>query len=822
MTGTMRSSAWSGWFVALAAWLALPAVDSLRAAERPPIAGASAKPSDDRAGAPTTDEPSNDPRPTSRRRRPLPPPEETPPSTPPNHEPDADDAAHPSDASDETKLSDEGSADEAATGDAAESPADDEASADDADATPEMADDLDEGSSDASAADSAAATSDDEPDLSDEQPHALPPVEDEDDSGELPQSQRGPAPPLASEPLRRTPEPRRVPELPPRRPARPPAAGGRQAIIRDIPLHLGPSGPGDAVESSSTPTLDELLQAPRPVVDPAKFKGVQPGQSNLDELTRAWGPPKSVKKNGSSFEHLYELKPFRKTVVNVADDRVRSIAITLARPHSAKELAKQLGIDEVESVLVYDDAGQLLGQAFPERGVLFVLVDDDSQSRVAQMLLEPIDPQSFALRAEERAATRTAQALADVDFALELNPRLPRAHAVRAQVLLAAGDLRGARAACEAALKYERAPEYRLTLARICLGLADPAGAIEECRRVVDAAAARPLVKAWAYQLWGEAVGASPDRDFQQAIRHHQQAIKMAEQLAVDRQTPLRRSAKQLLLDAHLGVATDIAWGNWQQKATVVPKWLERAHAIAEDIVASEAGGDEVRFQVAVGALATLGGMSEPLEATLWLDRALKHGRKLLEAEQDPVRKARVSWQLGLALADAATVEHVRRQHQLAVEHAKQAIDYLNAGQVTSLDWPLREFVVGKLLYRVGAIHAIAKNDHHEALSWYERAAPLLENPVPPCALADPGRHGEMFVSMAVSHWEVGNRSEAMRLTEQGLRLMEQGVAAGLLDRAALGVPYENLAGMHEALGDAERSKYFAGLAKSAGQSQPR
>ena len=44
MTRTMRSGAWSGWFVALAAWLALAAVALLRAAERPPLAAASAKP----------------------------------------------------------------------------------------------------------------------------------------------------------------------------------------------------------------------------------------------------------------------------------------------------------------------------------------------------------------------------------------------------------------------------------------------------------------------------------------------------------------------------------------------------------------------------------------------------------------------------------------------------------------------------------------------------------------------------------------------------------------------------------------------------------
>ena len=81
----------------------------------------------------------------------------------------------------------------------------------------------------------------------------------------------------------------------------------------------------------------------------------------------------------------------------------------------------------------------------------------------------------------------------------------------------------------------------------------------------------------------------------------------------------------------------------------------------------------------------------------------------------------------------------------------------------------------------MGAILVAEKSDHKQALSWFEQAVPLLESPAPASASVHPGRHGETFVSMAVSYWELGQRSEALRLTEQGLKLMEQAAADGQL-----------------------------------------
>ena len=90
---------------------------------------------------------------------------------------------------------------------------------------------------------------------------------------------------------------------------------------------------------------------------------------------------------------------------------------------------------------------------------------------------------------------------------------------------------------------------------------------------------------------------------------------------------------------------------------------------------------------------------------------------------------------------------------------------------------------------------------------------PLLERPIPTAALANLGRHGESFVSMGVSYWDTGNHDEALRLTAEGIKLMQQAVKDGTLEEEALHVPYTNLATMHRFLGDDEQADAFGELA---------
>ena len=97
--------------------------------------------------------------------------------------------------------------------------------------------------------------------------------------------------------------------------------------------------------------------------------------------------------------------------------------------------------------------------------------------------------------------------------------------------------------------------------------------------------------------------------------------------------------------------------------------------------------------------------------------------------------------------------------------------------------------------------------------TWFDKAVPLLNNPIPPEAFADLGRHGETFVSMGVSYWETGNRDKAIELTQHGIELMEEAVRQGTMDRSSLAIPYSNLAAMHRQVGANEDAAKYAEMA---------
>jgi tetratricopeptide (TPR) repeat protein len=323
---------------------------------------------------------------------------------------------------------------------------------------------------------------------------------------------------------------------------------------------------------------------------------------------------------------------------------------------------------------------------------------------------------------------------------------------------------------------------------------------------------APPAVVAKAYCLWGDYVAAAAEHDYQQAIQHHMQAIKLAEPLADDPKTAVRRAAKELLVDANLAVAHDVGWGRWQHKSKVVPKWISRASGFADDLLAREQGSLEVQLRVHEGALAALAGVADPQDVQKSVEAVSELGKKLLEGAKDPAYKARLSWQLAIALNDAVEIEASLKHWDQALALGNSAVGYFDDGEAAGKQLPAHDFLRGKLCYRLGAVLAIERHDHKQAVTWFDRAVPMLESPVP-AAVIDAGKQGEIFVSMAVSYWDLKNRDEALRLTNQGVKLMEQAASDGLLAKTALAIPYGNLASMYEQLGDAQTAKKYAELA---------
>jgi tetratricopeptide (TPR) repeat protein len=606
-----------------------------------------------------------------------------------------------------------------------------------------------------------------------------------------------------------------------KKPARKPSVAKSPAMqpVADSPAAesaVTETPPANSTNSDSPATVADsspLAPAPRQIdIEAGSFQGIEPGRSTADELAAAWGPPKEIRKTGGQKSLVYSIESFPKVTATFSDNLVASIMVHLDRRYEPEELAKQLHLDTISSVQVTDDQGRLLGEAFPERGILFSYSPNEKRPRVSQVVFEPIDAQPFLFRGESYLSTHYSRCLSDADSALEVDPKSAQAHALRARVYFQSGDFDLALRAAEAAEAIDPASDGKLLMAKILIELSDFTRARDEIRSVLENKRAEPVAKARAYCLLGDCVALAPaDKD--DAMPHHMQAIKLAEKLNSDKTVAVRRAAKEVLLDAHLGVARDIGGGHWQQKVQAIDKWVDRAAVLAQDLVRNEQASEELLWRVDRNALAALAGVADPGEVSSHIDSCMRRAHDLIEGSVDPARTARLKWQFGLALASAADIAHARRQNEKALRYGRLAVKFLEAGNAAGRQLPDHDFLIGRVYYTLGVIEAVAKQDHVKAREWYGQAIKLLESPVPPTRLSDPGKHGEAFVSMAVSYWEHKERDESLRLTKQGLRLMETAVEDGLLNKASLAVPYGNLASMHAEMGDKELAEEFSELA---------
>ncbi|MEZ6069020.1 MAG: hypothetical protein R3C10_01860 [Pirellulales bacterium] len=563
---------------------------------------------------------------------------------------------------------------------------------------------------------------------------------------------------------------------------------------------------GTASQNEAGPVVPEAM---RPRAETATFKHVRPGESTVAQLKEAWGEPVETFDVEGGVKYVYAMPPFREATALVQNDVVTSLVISLEQPLPAGHLTQQLDLAEVRSVDVPDEFGTPLGQVFPERGVLFGYAPDSNRG-VGHVILEPVDIQPFLWRAEVGYRQHLLSALADLDFVLERRPETDRAHWLRARVLgLARYDEEALAAAAEAVRLAPETAEYHITYARQLEQSGDTEQAAAEVQRAIELAGEQPEVKGKAVLQQADMAASGAKPDYARSVELRREAIKLCLPLSEDRRVFVRDEANEVLFDAYLGLARDIAWGNWNRKPAVVPRWLSEANKLGQRLAEQRDGGDVYQFAVARAALDASVGMEGRLRVDPFVELAARAGDALAEVSDDAWTRARWQWETGLALFDATQVYQLANRHADALRYGKLAVEHLEHGSAGRTESPLVAMVLGQAQFRVGSIYAVANSDHHTAVTWFERAAPLLERPLPAAAQGETGTHGERFVSMGVSYWETGARQEAIRLTKEGTQLMERAVELGLMDRHALAVPLNNLALMHRGMGKRDEADEF-------------
>ncbi len=582
---------------------------------------------------------------------------------------------------------------------------------------------------------------------------------------------------------------------------------------RDEPSSPSPEPPSPSPESPLEPIPDPQGYGPVEV-EAASFKGVTPGVTTIEEVERAWGPPKEIRKQNGTLQQLYAMEPFRRVEVSYFKDKVASVVVCFHRNFPAASVAKQLELTNVRSVLVSNELGEILGQVYPERGVLFAFAPGKRPGKtsreVDQVILEPITAEPFVLRAQTNLESQSELSLSDLQQVLKLQPGNARAQWLLARLLLAIGELDKALAASAQAVRLEPTDSrYRVTRAKVLGQMGHIDRAIQEAQKAVDISRQRPHVKARALCLLGDLTASGSKPDFKQAIKYHIRALKAADPMATSRYPAVRQAAKEVLVDAHLGAAHDIAWGNWKAKEKAVATWLGRADLFAEEI---EGGTGQHRFRVSTRALAACVGVGGKLDPSKWTKEAIRTGEELIARTNDPLRKAQYRWDLGLALYDALQVYQMRNDHETALKYGELAIEHLEKGN-PGRHGPTGNYLLGRLYFRLGAIHAIRDGNHRLAVTWFDKAIPRLKKPIPREALGDLAQHGETFISMGVSYWESRQPENAVELTQTGIALMEKAAQQGLIDKSDLALPYSNLASMHRQLDRTDEAERFEEMA---------
>ncbi|HEY2882626.1 MAG TPA: hypothetical protein VGJ15_09340, partial [Pirellulales bacterium] len=198
------------------------------------------------------------------------------------------------------------------------------------------------------------------------------------------------------------------------------------------PADLQPSAiaPGGSVFATA---FDDPPPQPAATVDVATFNGIQPGETTADDLLAKWGEGKLVSHNDTETVINFSVDSFPQVEVTLVDKKVRTIVVHLEQPLPPDTLARKLQLEDVRPVNVPDDSGELLGQAYPERGVLFSITPDGK--RVAHVVLERVDLTPFVLRAEMDLQTHTRSSLADLNYVLSRQSRNSRALWLRAKLL---------------------------------------------------------------------------------------------------------------------------------------------------------------------------------------------------------------------------------------------------------------------------------------------------------------------------------------------------------------------------------------------------
>lgn len=582
-----------------------------------------------------------------------------------------------------------------------------------------------------------------------------------------------------------------------------------------------------SAEPKDAPTADsatKLQPGPEPLTPKAtelldhhasNFHGVTPGDSDEKAAIAALGTPLSAVTDANQRILRFNSEVFKLVEVSVVGGKVDSLTLVMHKPLPTKDIVKELGLSPFEPALVTSADGLVLGQVYPERGVVLEFAQAETgAAEVDQIVLDRVKAEPFLIRALDDKSQRYTSAFRDLEVALKLDPQEGRALWLKANLLCELGRPIAALRAIEDAIRIDSlSPGNHLTRAKILLAL----GRHSESSRIVASILSQnelpSQAKARALCQQAELLASGPNPNFEQGLESFRSAIGEASKLADDTRPAVRRLARRVLIEAHLGVARCIAWGQLEDAEKASAQWHDRARLLAETAIGDEDLGDDIWLALHRSAMTNhLGLMAKSNPDRDVSELQIDH-KRLTRVAADRLYRERTKWELALAFTDASRIESARGKHQSAGRLADLAWTLMSEGVRGREANEQDDFARGMLLYQLGSIAAVAKQDHSKAVGWYEQAIPLLEKPLPEAITGQNGLRGLALVGMGASYWEAGGKQQAITLADLGAKTLQEASKTGHASREALSLAWGNLESMYREIGDAPAADRVAKLA---------
>ncbi|QDU97073.1 tetratricopeptide repeat protein [Lignipirellula cremea] len=556
---------------------------------------------------------------------------------------------------------------------------------------------------------------------------------------------------------------------------------------------------------------------------PVSFMGLQPGLSTVDEVRQKLGEPVNEETDQELRILTFHPSGFAQVQATILDEVAISILLELSSPQPAEKVVSDLLLTNFRPAPVPDSQGELLGQVYPERGVLMRFVKVGEDLKISHVVLEGISAEPYILRAQFDFHQRYDQNLKDLKEAENLDARDARIYSLRSRILSQVGRYSNALENAEKAAQLNPdQPSYELDRARLLFAAGDAETALQVTQAIASSPSATAEEQALAEFQLGEYHSRGAKRDYAAALKHHQQAVSLAMPLAGDDNFYTRRAAKQVLFEAHFAVARDICLGRWRAKHETAAKWIAVGARIGENLVTEERFDPIVRLKAYRYSLEAMTGLPTPPDPSSTVTGLMAEGERRLQEAPDELYRSQVQWELGSALFQAARIQRRREELKTAQDYLSKAAPLLESADAFREPSPERNYTFGCLYFLVGSIFAVDYEQHSDAAPWYDKAVLHFERPQGPFLKAEPGLHGERMVSMGVTFWETGAHRQALEYTQEGLAMMESAVGDGEIGEKALAVPYGNLASMHRQMGyDSEAQEFAQKAAHLEKQSTP-